>query len=245
MGYKKNGDKANVELDKDDVFYFENVSVAYNKAKALNDISLKVKKGEFVFIVGPSGAGKSTLIKLLLREVKPTKGKVYVLGENLATMKHRKIPYFRRKIGVVFQEFRLLQNMSVYENVAFAQHIIQMPTAKIKENVPKILKIVGLSEKYKALPRQLSGGEQQRVAIARALVNKPEVLICDEPTGNLDPSKSYEIMKILDNINKKGTTVVVVTHNREVVDLMQKRVITMHKGNIGSDEEKGEYTYEG
>ena len=217
---------------------------AYQVSNVLKGISLRIKKGEFVFVVGDSGSGKSTLIKLLLRELTSTTGTVYVLGENLNKLKRRKVPPLRRKLGVVFQDFRLLKSMNVYENVAFAQHIIQVPTSQVKRNVPEILAKVGLAGKYKAKPKQLSGGEQQRVALARALVNKPEILLCDEPTGNLDPKNSWEIMKLLEEFNEEGTTVVVVTHNREIVDSMQKRVITMHKGAIQSDEEMGGYIYE-
>ncbi|MBP9996693.1 MAG: cell division ATP-binding protein FtsE [Lachnospiraceae bacterium] len=210
-------------------------------APALNGVSLSVKKGEFVFIVGDSGSGKSTLIKLLLRELVPTEGDIYVNGYNLSKLKHRQVPKYRRNLGVVFQDFRLLKDRNVYENVAFAQRIVQTPNRLIKRNVPAILSIVGLAGKYKAKPKQLSGGEQQRVALARALINKPPILLCDEPTGNLDPKNSWEIMKLLEQINKRGTTVLVVTHNREIVNEMQKRVVTMKKGVIVSDEEKGGY----
>ena len=212
-----------------------------NGAHALNGVNLKIKKGEFVFIVGDSGSGKSTLIKLLLRELVPTSGEIYVNGENLAKLKHRQVPMYRRNLGVVFQDFRLLKDRNVYENVAFAQRIVQTPTREIKKNVPAILSIVGLAGKYKAKPKQLSGGEQQRVAMARALINKPPILLCDEPTGNLDPKNSWEIMKLLEQINKRGTTIIVVTHNKEIVNEMQKRVITLKKGVIISDEEKGGY----
>ena len=203
--------------------------------------NLDIKKGEFVFIVGDSGSGKSTLIKLMLRELVPTSGEIYVNGENLAKLKHRQVPVYRRNLGVVFQDFRLLKDRNVYENVAFAQRIVQTPNREIKKNVPAILSIVGLAGKYKAKPKQLSGGEQQRVAMARALINKPPILLCDEPTGNLDPKNSWEIMKLLEQINKKGTTIIVVTHNKEIVNEMQKRVITLKKGVIISDEEKGGY----
>ena len=204
-------------------------------------MDLHIKKGEFVFIVGDSGSGKSTLIKLLLRELVPTSGEINVMGYDLIRIRHRKIPKFRRNLGIVFQDFRLLKDRNVYENVAFAQRIIQMPGKEIKRNVPSILATVGLAGKYKAKPRQLSGGEQQRVAIARALVNRPSILLADEPTGNLDPKNSWEIMKLLEQINENGTTVLVVTHNREIVNAMQKRVITMKKGVVVSDEEKGGY----
>lgn len=233
-----------IEIYEDDAIVLNNVTKAYQVSNVLKGISVRIKKGEFVFIVGDSGSGKSTLIKLLLRELTSTTGTVYVLGENLNKLRRRKVPALRRKLGVVFQDFRLLKNMNVYENVAFAQYITQVPTSQIKRNVPAILAQVGLAGKYKAKPKQLSGGEQQRVALARALVNKPEILLCDEPTGNLDPKNSWEIMKLLEEFNEEGTTVVVVTHNREIVDSMQKRVITMHKGAIQSDEEMGGYIYE-
>lgn len=210
-------------------------------APALDDVSLSVKKGEFVFIVGDSGSGKSTLIKLLLKELTPTSGRIYVNGQDLSRIRRRNVPKFRRQLGVVFQDFRLLKDRNVYENVAFAQRIIQMPRREIRKNVPAVLSVVGLAGKYKAKPKQLSGGEQQRVAMARALVNKPDILLCDEPTGNLDPKNSWDIMNLLDKINSNGTTVLVVTHNREIVNDMRKRVITMKKGIVVSDEEEGEY----
>lgn len=220
----------------------KNVSKSYSTgAPALGGVSLNVKRGEFVFIVGDSGSGKSTLIKLLLRELTPTEGEITVNGYDVVRLKRRKIPIFRRNIGVVFQDFRLLKDRNVYENVAFAQRIIQVPTREIRRNVPAILSVVGLAGKYKAKPRQLSGGEQQRVALARALINNPPILLCDEPTGNLDPKNSWEIMKLLEEINKSGTTILVVTHNREIVNAMQKRVVTVKKGVIVSDEEKGGY----
>ncbi len=210
-------------------------------APALNGISLKVRRGEFVFIVGDSGSGKSTLIKLLLRELLPTEGNITVNGTNVVRLRRRKIPKFRRGIGVVFQDFRLLKDRNVYDNVAFAQLVIQAKARDIRRNVPMMLSLVGLAGKYKAKPKQLSGGEQQRVALARALVNNPPILLADEPTGNLDPKNSWEIMKLLEEINEKGTTVLVVTHNREIVNAMKKRVITMKKGVIVSDEEQGAY----
>ena len=225
-----------------DLIVFNNVVKSYQTgAPALNGVNLTVKKGEFVFIVGDSGSGKSTLIKLLLRELITTSGEIYVNGLNLQKLRRRQVPKYRRNLGVVFQDFRLLKDRKVYENVAFAQRIVLTPTRLIKRNVPAILSIVGLAGKYKAKPKQLSGGEQQRVAMARALINKPPVLLCDEPTGNLDPKNSWEIMKLLEQINKRGTTVLVVTHNREIVNEMQKRVVTMKKGVIVSDEEKGGY----
>ena len=226
----------------DPIILLENVSKSYTAGvPALNGINLHINKGEFVFVVGDSGSGKSTLIKLLLRELVPTSGRIFVNGTDVVRLKRRKIPKFRRSLGVVFQDFRLLKNRNVYENVAFAQRIIQMPSREIRKNVPAMLSRVGLAGKYKAKPKQLSGGEQQRVALARALVNRPEILLADEPTGNLDPKNSWEIMNLLEKINNDGTTVLVVTHNREIVNEMQKRVITMKKGLIVSDEEKGGY----
>ena len=220
----------------------ENVSKSYAKGQpALNDVSLHIDKGEFVFIVGNSGSGKSTLIKLLLKELEPTSGTIIVNDQDLGKMKRRKVPKYRRGVGVVFQDFRLLKDRNVYENVAFAQRVIERPNRVIKKRVPEILTLVGLAEKYKSFPRELSGGEQQRVALARALVNRPNILLADEPTGNLDPKNSLEIMKLLEEINERGTTVLVVTHNREIVTSFRKRVLTMRKGVIVSDEEEGGY----
>lgn len=222
---------------------FKEVTKEYSKGiAALNGVNLKIEKGEFAFIVGDSGSGKSTLIRLLLKELDPTSGSIIVNGQNLNRLKHRKIPQYRRHLGVVFQDFRLLKDRNVYENIAFAQRVIITPTKQIRKNVPKMLSLVGLAEKYKAYPKELSGGEQQRVALARALVNQPNILLADEPTGNLDPKNSKEIMKLLETINERGTTVVVVTHNQEIVDAMKKRVIAMHKGVIISDERKAGYT---
>ncbi len=229
-------------IEENGIIFLDNVTKTYSTgAPALNGITLHIGRGEFVFIVGDSGSGKSTLIKLLLRELTATGGSVCVMGSDLAKLKHRQIPKFRRNLGVVFQDFRLLKDRNVYENVAFAQRIVETPVSEMKRNVPSILATVGLAGKYKAKPKQLSGGEQQRVALARALVNKPSILLADEPTGNLDPKNSWEIMKLLEEINETGTTVVVVTHNREIVNAMQKRVVTMKKGVIVSDEEKGGY----
>lgn len=221
----------------------EGVTKSYNPKgqPALNNISLHINKGEFVFIVGNSGSGKSTLIKLLLKELEATNGKIMVNGYEVNKLRRRKIPKFRRGIGCVFQDFRLLPDRNVYENVAFAQRVIERPTRVIKKRVPEILTLVGLAAKYKSLPDELSGGEQQRVALARALVNRPNILLADEPTGNLDPKNSLEIMKLLEEINERGTTVLVVTHNREIVNSFRKRVITMRKGVIVSDEEEGGY----
>ena len=233
------------KIPNENIIVLENVSKSYaTGAPALSGVNLTIKRGEFVFIVGDSGSGKSTMIKLLLRELMPTSGEIYVNGQNLEALKRRNVPKYRRNLGVVFQDFRLLKDRNVYENVAFAQRIIQVPSREIRKNVPSILSVVGLAGKYKAKPRQLSGGEQQRVALARALINRPPILLCDEPTGNLDPKNSWEIMKLLDQINQKGTTVIVVTHNREIVNEMQKRVVTMKKGVVVSDEEKGGYINE-
>lgn len=229
-------------IEENGIIFLDNVSKSYSTgAPALNGVTLSIGRGEFVFVVGDSGSGKSTLIKLLLRELIATSGNVCVMGHDLAKLKHRQIPRFRRNLGVVFQDFRLLNDRNVYENVAFAQRIIEKPANEIRRNVPAVLSTVGLAGKYKAKTKQLSGGEQQRVALARALVNKPSILLADEPTGNLDPKNSWEIMKLLEEINANGTTVVVVTHNREIVNAMQKRVITMKKGVIVSDEEEGAY----
>lgn len=223
----------------------QNVSKTYAAGTpAVNNINLHIDKGEFVFIVGDSGAGKSTLIKLLLKELEPTEGKITINGKNLQKMKRRKVPMLRRDIGVVFQDFRLLKDRNVYDNIAFAQRVVETPAKIIRRRVPAMLSMVGLAQKYKSFPKELSGGEQQRVAIARALVNNPPILLADEPTGNLDPKNSWEIMKLLEEINNRGTTVIVVTHNKEVVDAMQKRVITIKKGVIVSDERKGGYIYE-
>ncbi|MDE7319393.1 MAG: cell division ATP-binding protein FtsE [Lachnospiraceae bacterium] len=220
----------------------ENVVKSYpNGVGAINGISLNIKRGEFVFIVGDSGSGKSTLIKLLLKELEPTEGRIRINGVNLARMRKRAIPRYRRKIGCVFQDFRLLKDRNVYENVAFAQRVIVTPTKEIKKNVPAMLSLVGLAEKYKSYPRQLSGGEQQRVALARALVNSPDILLADEPTGNLDPKTSREIMKLLEEINARGTTVLVVTHDQDIVNTLKKRVIRLQKGMIVGDERESGY----
>ena len=224
------------------MIYLDHVSKSYASGQpALNDISLHIKEGEFVFIVGNSGSGKSTLIKLLLKELEPTSGEITVNNQVLSTLKKRQIPKFRRNIGVVVQDFRLLKDRNVYENVAFAQKVVGIPNRLIGKNVYRILSLVGLSDKAKALPSELSGGEQQRVALARALVNQPPILLADEPTGNLDPKNSAEIMQLLEAINAQGTTVIVVTHNNEIVNMMQKRVITLDKGIVYSDEENGSY----
>lgn len=220
----------------------DRVSKQYEKGQpAVDEISLHVDQGEFVFVVGDSGSGKSTMIRLLLKELEPTSGIITVGGRVLNTMRRRQIPKYRRGIGVVFQDFRLLEEMNVYENVAFAMHAVEAPGRLIKKRVPQVLHEVGLAEKYKSLPRELSGGEQQRVAIARAIVNQPKILLADEPTGNLDPHNAFEIMKLIDEINRQGTTVLVVTHNKELVDQFKKRVIMMRRGTIARDVEEGGY----
>ena len=220
----------------------EHVSKSYSAGiPALNDVSLNIEEGEFVFVVGDSGSGKSTLIKLLLKELEPTEGTITINGRKLNKIRRRQIPKFRRNIGVVFQDFRLLKDRNIYDNVAFAQKVIGESNRSIKQNVPKLLSMVGLAAKYRSYPRQLSGGEQQRVAIARALINKPKILLADEPTGNLDANNAWEIMKLMEEINEQGTTVVVVTHNLEIVKAMNKRVITMQKGVVVDDTASDHY----
>ncbi|WP_068748306.1 cell division ATP-binding protein FtsE [Thermovenabulum gondwanense] len=208
---------------------------------ALQDITVKIQKGEFVFIVGPSGAGKSTFIKLLIREEMPTKGQIFFNGKNITRMRHSQVPFLRRRIGVVFQDFRLLPQKTVYENVAFAMEVIEAPLREIKKRVPRVLEMVGLSHKMNAKPHELSGGEQQRVSLARALVNNPDVIIADEPTGNLDPDTSWEIMKLLNEINMNGTTLIVATHAKDIVNAMRKRVLQLDSGKLVRDEERGVY----
>ncbi|MCR6513908.1 MAG: cell division ATP-binding protein FtsE [Clostridium sp.] len=221
---------------------FKNVSKIYdNNVKALSDVNVRIEAGEFVFLVGPSGAGKSTLIKMLLKEVEPTTGQIEVAGKDLAKITRKQTPYYRRKIGMVFQDFRLIPTLNVYENVAFAMKVVEASPKEIRRRVPMVLSLVGLSHKYKMFPSELSGGEQQRVSLARAIVNNPSVLICDEPTGNLDPETSNEIMDLLDDINKAGTTVLMATHAKEIVDDMKKRVIAIEKGEIARDVKRGGY----
>ena len=212
--------------------------------KALKGISLRIKKGDLVFVVGQSGSGKTTLFKLLLKEMEPTSGTIYINNKNLGRLRRRRVPKLRRGIGVVFQDFRLLKDRNVYENIAFALRVTETPGKVIKKKVPAALSLVGLAQKYKSFPKELSGGEQQRVAIARAIVNEPAILLADEPTGNLDPTNSWEIMSLLKEANERGTTVLVVTHNQEIVNEMNERVITMKQGVIVSDERKGGYTDE-
>lgn len=211
---------------------------------ALHDVSIRIRKGEFVFVVGKSGSGKSTFIKLLLKELEPTSGKLYVGGRQVTKLARKQISRYRRQIGVVFQDFRLLKNKTVYENIAFAQQIIGMTKRETAINVRVMLDVVGLKDKAGAYPSELSGGEQQRVAIARALVNKPVILLADEPTGNLDPQTAWDIMMLLQEVNKSGTTVVVVTHNNDIVDVMKKRVVTLEEGSLVHDEQEGGYEYE-
>lgn len=218
----------------------KNVTKEYSKGHAaLNGVSVKIEKGEFVFIVGDSGSGKSTLIRLIMKELDPTEGTIIVNGQNLNRMKHRNIAKYRRGLGVVFQDFRLLNDRNVYENIAFALRVTETPSRVIKRKVPAALSLVGLAQKYKSNPKELSGGEQQRVAIARAIVNEPAILLADEPTGNLDANNAWEIMKLLDEINKRGTTVLVVSHNMEIVEAMKKRVITLQQGHVVSDVQMG------
>ena len=217
-----------------------NLSKTYaTGSKALQGINITIDDGDFVFIMGRSGSGKSTLLKLLLKETEPTSGYIIVNDMNLQKMPRRYIPRYRRELGVIFQDFRLLKDRNVFENVAFAQRVIGASARSIRESVPEMLKLVGLSAKYKALPQHLSGGEQQRVAIARALINRPEVLLADEPTGNLDHENAVQIMKLLGHINELGTTVVVVTHSHELVEQIGGRVITLERGRMISDETKG------
>lgn len=219
----------------------EHVSKSFSEGiPALNDVSLHISEGEFVFIVGDSGSGKSTLIKLLLKELEPTSGNITINDTNIRKLPHRKVPYFRRNIGCVFQDFRLLKDRNVYDNVAFAQRVVGASNRSIRQKVPVMLSMVGLAAKYRSFPKQLSGGEQQRVAIARALVNNPRILLADEPTGNLDNNNAWEIMNLLEMINSRGTTVVVVTHNMEIVRAMGKRVITIQKGVVISDSLNGD-----
>ena len=221
---------------------FKNVSKTYdNGTEALKDVNIKINDGEFVFVVGSSGAGKSTFLKIMMREQVPNSGSVIINGYHLNNLKKKEIPLFRRTLGIVFQDFRLLKDRNIYENIAFALRVTETPTRVIKKKVPAALSLVGLAQKYKSFPKELSGGEQQRVAIARAIVNEPAILLADEPTGNLDPTNSWEIMSLLKEANERGTTVLVVTHNQEIVNEMNERVITMKQGVIVSDEKKGGY----
>ncbi len=221
---------------------FKDVEKTYkNGVNAIYDLDLDIKKGEFVFVIGASGSGKSTLIKMLYREEKPTKGEIYLGGINVAKVKNSKVYKLRRKIGIVFQDYKLLPKLTVYENVAFALEIYGLPTNEVRKKVLKALDLVGLKSRTKSYPNELSGGEQQRVAIARAIVNSPKLLICDEPTGNLDPDTSLEIMKVIEKINELGTTIVMATHDREMVNKMKKRVVLLDNGKLAKDYEKGSY----
>ena len=228
------------------IIAMDHISKQYSTGvEALSDVSIRIHKGEFVFVVGKSGSGKSTFIKLLLKELNPNEGRIFVGGRQVTNLKRKQVSLYRRKIGVVFQDFRLLKNKTVFENVAFAQEIIGMTKRDIARNVPIMIEMVGLKGKEKMYPHELSGGEQQRVAIARALINQPTILLADEPTGNLDPKTAWDIMMLLEEVNKMGTTVVVVTHNNDVVDVMQKRVINLEDGVLVRDEKKGGYQVEG
>ncbi len=221
---------------------FENVTKVYkDKFTAVQNIDLKIEKGSFSFIVGKSGAGKSTLIKLLIKEINPTEGKLFFDGEDITYLSSRKVPVHRRKIGVIFQDFRLLNRKTVYENIAFAMEMVGHSPKVIRREVPTVLSMVGLSDKANNFPNELAGGEQQRIAIARAVVNKPDLIIADEPTGNLDPETTYEIMKIFTEINRRGTTLIMATHDRMIVDAMKKRVIELKNGKIIRDTQEGEY----
>ena len=229
------------------VITFDHVTKTYPaqpKKPALSDVTLQIFAGEFIFLVGHSGSGKSTFIRLLTREIKPTSGKIYVADEDLTTMRNWRVPYLRRNIGCVFQDFKLLPNKTVFENVAFALEVIGKSRHVIKTQVPEVLRLVGLSDKLNSYPDQLSGGQQQRVSIARAIVNRPPLLICDEPTGNLDPQTSRGIMDLLERINRTGTTVLVATHDREMVDNMSRRVIALDRGHLTRDQDRGVYGFD-
>lgn len=224
----------------------QNVTMIYNGAikPALEDITVDIKRGEFVFLVGPSGSGKSTFVRLLLREILPTKGDIFVAGQDVVRLRSWRIPYLRRTIGCVFQDFKLLPNKTAYENVAFTLEVIGRSKRLIRTQVPEVLKLVGLSEKLESYPDELSGGEQQRVSIARAFVNRPPLLLADEPTGNLDPATSMDLMHLLNRINQTGTTVLMATHDRELVNRVRKRVIALEEGRLIRDQQRGVYGYE-
>ena len=224
---------------------FNDVTKIYdNKVYALSNVNLNIELGEFVFLVGPSGAGKSTFIKMLLKEIKPTSGSVTVNNIDINNLKRKQVPYYRRKIGMVFQDYRLIPTLNVYENVAFAMRVVEATNKEIRKKVPIVLSLVGLSNKWKSFPGELSGGEQQRVSLARAILNNPTLLIADEPTGNLDPETAKGIMDILSDINHAGTTILMATHAKEIVDNMRKRVIAIDKGEILRDEQRGGYGHE-
>ena len=229
------------------VIAFDRVSKVYPaqpNRPALEDISLQIYPGEFVFLVGHSGSGKSTLVRLIIRELKPSSGKITIAGEDLGSMRNWRVPYLRRNIGCVFQDFKLLPNKTVFENVAFALEVIGKSRSVIRTQVPEVLRLVGLQDKLDKLPDQLSGGEAQRVSIARAIVNRPPLLVCDEPTGNLDPQTSRGIMDLLERINRTGTTVLVATHDREMVDNMRRRVIALDRGHLTRDQQRGVYGFD-
>lgn len=224
---------------------FRNINKVYtNGVQALDGINLKINKGEFLFLVGPSGAGKSTFVKLLLKEEEPTSGSILVENEDITRFSMRRVPYLRRKISVVFQDFRLLEEKTLYENVAFAMQVVGASPKEIRRQVPMVLGMVGLSDRAKQYPHQLSGGEKQRVSIARAIVNRPSILIADEPTGNLDPDTAWEVMKVLRHISRRGTTILMATHAKDIVDVMQQRVVALEKGRIVRDVQRGIYGYE-
>jgi cell division transport system ATP-binding protein len=227
------------------VITLQHVTKTYNSGAvvALKDVSIEILKGEFVFVVGPSGSGKSTFMKLLTRETQPDDGEIHVLGKNLSTLRSWKVPMLRREIGYVFQDFKLLENKTIYENVAFALEVIGKPRHVINKRVPEVIDLVGLADKQEAMPHELSGGQQQRVSIARAFVNAPRILLCDEPTGNLDPQTSVGIMKLLDRINRTGATVVMATHDQQIVDSMRRRVIELEDGIVVRDQSRGVYGY--
>ena len=225
------------------MIHFDNVTKTYpsQSRPALENVTLDVEKGEFVFLVGPSGSGKSTFLRLILREERPTEGRIHVAGKDLARLTNWKVPYLRRRIGCVFQDFRLLPNKSVYNNVAFALQVIGKPRRFIRKVVPEVIDLVGLEGKHQRMPDELSGGEQQRVAVARAFVNRPMILLADEPTGNIDPATSIGIMKVLDRINRTGTTIVMATHDQRIVDAMRRRVIELDHGHMIRDQARGVY----
>lgn len=223
----------------------ENIKKTYeNGVTALRGISVHIKQGEFVYLVGPSGAGKSTFVKLIYREEKASSGKIIINDKNLNQLKEKHVPYFRRDIGIIFQDFKLLPKLTVYENVAYALEVIEAPTRHIRTRVMEVLELVGLKHKARFIPAELSGGEQQRVAIARAIVNRPVIVIADEPTGNLDPETSWDIMKIFEEINDLGTTIIMATHSKEIVNTIKKRVIAIENGVLTRDDHRGEYGYE-
>ncbi|MCF0150830.1 MAG: cell division ATP-binding protein FtsE [Firmicutes bacterium] len=223
---------------------FEHVTKKYDEVGGIEDVSIDIADGDFVFLVGPSGAGKSTFIKLISKELEPDSGHIYVNGQDITHLSNRRIPVLRRQIGMVFQDFRLLPNKTVYENVAFAMEVVRCTSRTIRRTVPQVLQVMGIADKADQLPDTLSQGEQQRVAIARAIVNNPKLLIADEPTGNLDPDTAWEIMKLLAQINRRGTTIVMVTHAKEIVDRMGRRVVAIDSGHIVRDNKEGEYGYD-